>query len=307
MEPEGGGASKNEWAQFNEVKDLMASEEHELSTDEEEVEARDRDELLQAASARLRRESTGGDQDQAGRQSEAFNDRAQHVFGALGGARDPSDAPLRFWTSIHGHVIPGHAEAAGHVSDSAAQAGASWNPLDDLDDLSAGSESDGAGDPDAAGMESRGEQSKRALEARLPRGGARHPASDKRTKRVSFGPDVAAADDATAARELAPHAGQPRAGYTHYSLADIESAEQENKQALAAAMAAVRPAPDTAMDPLPEPAPPGEAGSTIVFTSAARLGDGGAAAAAAAPLSAGSRAVHRDGASVRLAHLNEDE
>jgi hypothetical protein len=270
-----------EWATFNEVKNAMAEAENELSTDEDEAEILDRQELLQAAEARMRRDGQAGVAPvQTGTESCDFNARASSIFGQIGGGAQ-EHAPLRFWTSIHAGIAPGATSADAEMTDvseieaprsdsrpARPQDGGAREWLDDLDDLSDGDEEsdleEAEGDPSLRGRDAttrkraHGEQQQQSMVG---------SGEQQRTKQrprpstvVTFGPEVIipphAADvgedgaqgapapraDALASAEHAspPPAVAQRAGYTHYSLEDVDADAGANRKAMADALDAVR-------------------------------------------------------------------
>lgn len=270
-------ASAPEWAHFNEVKEAMAEEERELSTDEEDVVAPDRDVLLQAAADRMKRESEQGDPPaQAGAHSAEFDERVSSVFGGLGGAQVQEGLSLRFWTSIHA----GAGARAGAAAQAAAppEAGGEepgWNPMDDLDDLDDLSEEDLSQledeDEEGEGQGNREPAARKRPQAEPARAPPAAGADGKRARKprvasVTFGADTvvtipqqprpegvpALASGARglvgAASGLAERAAQPaagpalvqRAGYQHYNLAEVDADASANRRAASDAMEAVR-------------------------------------------------------------------
>lgn len=246
-----------DWAEFNEVRNAMAEEERELSTDEEEVVAPDRDVLLQAAADRMKREGERTNPPaQAGVHSTEFNERASSIFGGIGGAQAQEGMSLRFWTSIHASA---GARTGAAAQTGAAQAGgeeSEWNPLDDLDDLDDMSEEDLSQLEDEedegerqGGREPAARKRPQAEPTRTPHDGV----DGQRTRKpraaasVTFGADTIITlpqqplpGDMPAPASAGRVVHVERSGYRHYSLADVDADAGSNRRAASEAMEAVR-------------------------------------------------------------------
>ncbi|KAG8466358.1 hypothetical protein KFE25_002114 [Diacronema lutheri] len=212
----------------------MDEEERELSTDEEDVVAPERDDLLRAAADRMRRESATGNPAQVGSHSTEFNARASGIFGGLGGAQSADAVSLRFWTSMHASARPPLDAPA--AAGSASAAAEEWRPLDDLDALDS--------EEDLSQLEGEeGEASRRVhlgsvtrkrphAEPRpLPADGEEQRERNPKVRTVTF-------DGAAAAVERCAPA--ERAGYRLYSLAGVDADAGSNRRAAGEAMELVR-------------------------------------------------------------------
>lgn len=246
------------WQEFRDVKQVMAEEERELSTDEEEVEVVPREALLEAADVRLRRDSETQPRAHVppGHSSAAFDDRARDVFGTLGTRLDGDAPQLRFWTSLH---TPGLGASSSAREEGAEDAemrceeedtAAPWQPLDDIESLSG--ESEDLEEEHGAGAENlslpRPPHAKRGREEQQ-RGpgesdGNEHGSHTRSVRRVRFGGVETVEyerEEGHATDDLWRHGERP--GYTHYTLDDDEEdleSNSSNARALRAAFEAVR-------------------------------------------------------------------